>query len=60
VQLPNKNTEALESQIRVHKWWNEGVYPEKSAMANHCVSRRHKIGEMKLLKGVTNLRDLNA
>jgi hypothetical protein len=29
-------------------------------VANHCVSSRHKIGEMKLLKEVTNWQDLNA
>ncbi len=35
-------------------------YPEKSAVAKHCVSRRHKIGEIKLIKEVTNWQELNA
>jgi hypothetical protein len=35
-------------------------YPDKSAVAKHCISRRRKIGEMKLIKVVTNWQELNA
>jgi hypothetical protein len=35
-------------------------YPEKSAVAKHCVSRRHEIGEMKLIKEVAYWQKLNA
>ncbi len=55
-----------QSKRRVHKRCREHEsacrlkYPDKSAVAKHCVSRRHKIGEMKLIKEVTNWQELNA
>jgi hypothetical protein len=33
---------------------------EKSAVAKHCILSRHKIGEMKLIKEVTNWQELSA
>jgi hypothetical protein len=49
-----------QSKRRAHRRYNEHEracrlkYPVKSAVANHCVSNRHEIGELKLLKEVTN------
>jgi hypothetical protein len=55
-----------QSRRRVEKRWKEHQaafrlnQPQKSAVANHCLSQGHKIGEKSLVKEVTSVLELNA